>query len=57
MTYSWGGLGFVGDADGFVECAELVDRQYGGEANRMDSEAMPAEGGSMPMGPHYPGVR
>ncbi len=52
-----GGLGFVGDADGFVECAELVDRQYGGEANRMDSEAMPAGGGLMPMSPHYPGVR
>lgn len=51
------GMGFVGDAVGFAECAKKLDREYGEQADRMDWQALPSQGGAIPMSRHYPGVR
>lgn len=50
-----GGMGFVGDAIGFEECAKNIEHGYGREADAMDWRALPNGSGSIPTGRHYPG--
>lgn len=51
-----GGKG-IGSSSGFISAAVDFDLRYGNWADQQDWAALPHGGGSMPTGPHYPGVR